>query len=87
MQRSGAMRPRGTVARPYMRTGPFRAILHARSRPVMVKHSGIPGDAPLVLNSPKKTDTDDSKHGMGCGRCPMPDARCLRKLTARLSLC
>lgn len=51
----------------------------------MVKHSGIPSQAPLVPNSPKKTDTDDSL-------CPrqawdVAAARCLRKLTARLSPC
>lgn len=29
------------------------------ARSIMVKHSGIPSKAPLMLNSPKKTDTYD----------------------------
>ncbi|PON21715.1 hypothetical protein TGAM01_v209453 [Trichoderma gamsii] len=35
----------------------------------MVKHSGIPSDAPLVLDSPKKTDTDDSAWDVAVARC------------------
>ncbi|PTB38430.1 hypothetical protein M441DRAFT_251884 [Trichoderma asperellum CBS 433.97] len=43
-----------------------------------------PSEAPLVLNSPKKTDTYDS--ACICGK-HVAAVRCLRKLTARLSPC
>lgn len=77
MQRTGAMKPTWSVARPYMRMG----RLPSHSPCVQEAHHGEalrdpPSKAPLVLNSPKKTDTYTCTTAPvpTAGMCPLPDA-------------
>ncbi|KAL6886901.1 hypothetical protein GGI43DRAFT_272641 [Trichoderma evansii] len=67
------------------RRGPSEPVSMRAARSIMVKHSGIPSEAPLLLNSPKKTDTYDACPYCMASMWPLPDG--LRKLTARLSPC